>query len=105
MRLFRALRNRPAWLRVVFAGLLLCFALNTVAHVTHGHDPASVFATQVSCDHCLQFGHLADLPPVELEAQRRLDSSQPFLPANAAVRSQTVVLAAHPRGPPFLERA
>lgn len=89
---------------MAFAGLLLGFALNTIAHAAHAHDPASVFSTHVPCDHCLQFGHLADAPRNESEAPITLGTFQIILPASTVFGSQAVSLAARPRGPPSFER-
>lgn len=63
MRIFEWARRPPQWLRVILAGLLLAFALNSVAHVTHRHDATTASVTHsISCGYCVSFGGLADAP-------------------------------------------
>jgi hypothetical protein len=103
MRLFREIRNAPTWLRAALAALVLGFAVNTVAHAGHAHDPASVFSQHTSCEHCVQFGHLADAPSYAHEAPVATRSFRLALPEGDVVDSRTIWLSAKPRGPPLSE--
>src|ERR671911_630721 len=63
MRLLHLARRPPQWLRVILAGLLLAFAVNSIAHVTHRHDAAPSAATHsLACGYCLSFNGLVDGP-------------------------------------------
>jgi len=63
MRTFKLARRLPQWLRIALAGLLVAFALNSIAHVTHRHDAASASVTHsLACGYCAAFGGLADAP-------------------------------------------
>jgi hypothetical protein len=62
----------------------LVFALGSIAHATHTHDPASASTAQhAHCGHCVTFGSLADAPRIGLAApaqgliviERRSDDS------------------------------
>jgi hypothetical protein len=103
MRWFRNVRNPPTWLRAALVAFVLGFAINTVAHAGHAHDPASVFSQQTSCDHCVQFGHLVDAPNCAHEAPIAARSFRLALPAGDIVDSRAIWLSAKPRGPPLSE--
>jgi hypothetical protein len=61
MRLIELARRPPTWLRIAFAGLVLAFALNSIAHVTHRHEEIAGSATHaVACGYCFTFNGLAD---------------------------------------------
>lgn len=63
MRIFEFARKPPQWLRVVLAGLMLAFALNSVAHAAHTHDAKTTVAVAHSaCGYCATFGGLGDSP-------------------------------------------
>jgi hypothetical protein len=63
MRTFELARRLPQWLRIVLAGLLVAFALNSIAHVTHRHDATSAQLThKLACGYCATFVGLADAP-------------------------------------------
>ena len=63
VRMMHLARRPPQWLRVALAGLLLAFAVNSIAHVTHRHDAAPSSATHsFACGYCLSFNGLADAP-------------------------------------------
>jgi hypothetical protein len=102
MRLFALARRPPQWLRVALAGLLLGFALNSVAHVSHRHEATSTSASHsVTCNHCVSFGTLAGAPshshPPGLSQPIWLGvtATQVVLPA------QRLRSSAHPRAPPL----
>jgi hypothetical protein len=64
MSLFHLARKPPAWLRVALVGLLLAFALDSIAHVVHRHD-ASVQTSAThgpACGYCAAFDGLHDAP-------------------------------------------
>lgn len=103
MRLLRAIRNPPAWLRVALVAFVLGFALNTAAHAAHAHDPASVFSQHTSCEHCVQFGHFADGPSYAHEAPFLSVSFRCALSDHDAGDAHTIWLSAKPRGPPHFE--
>jgi hypothetical protein len=60
MRIFQIARQRSQCLRVLLAVLLLAFAINSIADVTHQHDTATT-PTQL-CAYCATFGGLGDVP-------------------------------------------
>lgn len=63
MRLLTMARRPPQWLRVALAGLMLAFALNSIAHVTHRHDAVTSSATHsLACGYCISFNGLVDAP-------------------------------------------
>jgi hypothetical protein len=103
MRWLHLVRRPPQWLRVALAGLLLAFAVNSIAHVTHRHDAApSTASHSFACCYCLSFNGLVDAPrhdhaplPVEHESFYLIVDSQ----APIARRPAT---SARPRAPPAL---
>ena len=102
MRLMHLARKPPQWLRVALAALLLAFAVNSIAHVTHRHDAAPSSTTHsLACGYCLSFNGLVDAPrhdhpPLAVEAESF------YLVANIetglALRTAT---SARPRAPPI----
>lgn len=64
MSLFHLARRPPAWLRVALVGLLLAFALDSIAHVVHRHDDTvQTSATHgPACGYCGAFDGLIDAP-------------------------------------------
>jgi hypothetical protein len=60
VRILHIARKPPQWLRVVLAGLLLAFAINSVADVAHRHD--TLTAPAHICGYCATFGSLTDAP-------------------------------------------
>ena len=95
------LARKPAqWLRVAIAGLLLAFALNSIAHLTHRHDPSASVTHSLACGYCATFGGLADAPHHYL-------SSLDFALAHVFIAAESSVdipirvrTSARPRGPP-----
>lgn len=63
MRIFQSFRKPSQWLRVALAGLLLAFALNSIAHAAHTHEATAPAATHVACGYCATFGSI-DAAPV-----------------------------------------
>ena len=62
MSTFRLARRPPRWLHAAFAALLVAFALNSIAHVTHRHDASASVTHSLACGYCATFGGLADAP-------------------------------------------
>jgi hypothetical protein len=102
MRLMHLARRPPQWLRVALAALLLAFAVNSIAHVTHRHDAAPSSATHsLACGYCLSFNGLADAPrhdhpPIEVEPESFYlvaNIETGFVPRTAT--------SARPRAPPI----
>jgi len=62
MRIFQIARKPPQWLRVVLAGLLLAFAINSVAHATHRHDRTTTAAHIATCGYSATFDSVSDVP-------------------------------------------
>jgi hypothetical protein len=99
MSAFLLARRPPQWLRVAIAGLLLAFALNSIAHLTHRHD-TSASVTHLACGYCATFGGLADAPQQSL-------SSLDFALAHVFIAAESsadipirVRTSARPRAPP-----
>jgi hypothetical protein len=103
MHLMHLARRPPKWLRVALAGLLLAFAVNSIAHVTHRHDAAPSSVTHsLACGYCLSFNGLADAPRheyaplvVERESFYLVADLKPWFPRRVAT-------SARPRAPPVL---
>ena len=62
MRIFKIARKPPQWLRVVLAGLLLAFAINSVAHAAHRHDRATTAAHIATCGYSATFDGVSGVP-------------------------------------------
>lgn len=62
MRPFGRHRVFPRRLQVLLAGLMLAFALNAIAHVSHTHDVSALTTSHLSCGYCAHFGGLAGTP-------------------------------------------
>lgn len=63
MRIFQLVRKPPQWLRVALAGLLLAFALNSIAHAAHTHDATTTtVVAHAACGYCATFGSVNDAP-------------------------------------------
>jgi hypothetical protein len=63
MSILHLARRPPAWLRVALVGLLLAFALDSIAHVVHRHDAVQTSATHgPACGYCAAFDGLVDAP-------------------------------------------
>jgi hypothetical protein len=101
MRLLYLARRPPQWLRVALAGLLLAFAVSSIAHVTHRHDAAPSSVTHsLACGYCLSFNGLADAPrhdQAPLVVERESFYLSPDSKAPVARRTAT---SARPRAPP-----
>ncbi len=54
---FELARKPKQWLRAALAGLLLAFAINSIAHVTHTHeqDKVSTVVHAAACGYCTTF--------------------------------------------------
>jgi hypothetical protein len=100
MRTFKLARRLPQFLRVALAGLLVAFALNSIAHVTHRHDSSASVTHSLACGYCATFGGLADAPRQCLSLAR-------FALAHVFVAAESVVdvpfrvrTSSRPRAPP-----
>jgi hypothetical protein len=103
MSIFHLARNPPAWLRVALVGLLLAFALDSVAHVVHRHDNVTTQAAAhgPACGYCAAFDGLVDAPkhdygPITATIVASYVAPVAQLPASVRPR-----LTAQPRGPPL----
>jgi hypothetical protein len=103
MRLLHLARRPPQWLRVALAALLLAFAVNSVAHVTHRHDAAPSSATHsLACGYCLSFNGLVDAPRHDHPALA-LNHGTFYLLADLQVWfAPRLATSARPRAPPVL---
>lgn len=74
-------RKPPQWLRVVLAGLLLAFALNSIAHAAHTHETTAPTAVHAACGYCATFGSVHDAPvyahSLPIPALTLIESSDP----------------------------
>ncbi len=103
MRLLHLARRPPQWLRVALAALLLAFAVNSVAHVTHRHDAAPSSATHsLACGYCLSFNGLVDAPRHD-HPPLALNHGTFYLLADLQVWfAPRLATSARPRAPPAL---
>jgi hypothetical protein len=103
MRLMHLARRPPQWLRVCLAALLLAFAVNSIAQVTHRHDAAPSSATHsLACGYCLSFNGLAGAPHYD-HAPLVVEHESFYLAADCtAPVARRPVTAARPRAPPAL---
>jgi hypothetical protein len=81
--------------------LVLGFGINTIAHVTHGHDATTLSSHHLSCGYCLYFGNLADTPRHLYAAAPATTHIYVVAQSQDNVRSRTPDLAAQPRAPPL----
>src|SRR5687767_3233807 len=101
-RLSHLIRSRPQWLRVALAGLLLTFALNSIAHVTHRHDAAPSSALHsLACGYCISFGGLADAPRHGCAPPLIEHASAPVAEGFETWIVRRLTTTARPRAPPL----
>lgn len=102
MRIFHLARTPPQWLRIAFAALMLAFALNSIAHVTHQHDAAHVsIAHHAVCGYCVTLGSLAGEPGHTFSIQKP-SPAEGIPTATVIVRLPThPETSARPRAPPI----
>lgn len=100
MRIFQLARKSPQWLRVVLAGLLLAFALNSVAHAAHTHDATTVTVAHSACSYCATFGGLGGVPvyahTLPIPALTPIEALDP----RDVVIACRATFSAQPRAPP-----
>ena len=102
MPVFEFVRRPPQWLRVVFAAMLLAFALNSIAHVAHQHDASPTTAAHsLACNYCASFGALGDAPRHTYAEPAQEHRVGPAAPPVSIVRSVELASSAHPRAPPL----
>jgi hypothetical protein len=102
MSIFHLARRPPAWLRVALVGLLLAFALDSIAHVVHQHDDSvqTLGAHGPACAYCAAFDGLVDAPKqsyAPVTAALAAGVVPPLATASVAFRR---IPTAQPRGPP-----
>lgn len=103
MSALHSLRRSPRPLRIALAALLAAFALNSIAHVTHRHDNASVAQTadSLACGYCVVFDGLVDSPQhTYLARSSILDLGPTASPTGRALPRKRQTLA-NPRAPPI----
>jgi hypothetical protein len=101
MRLIELARRPPTWLRIAFAGLVMAFVLNSIAHVTHRHDENVGNATHlVACGYCLAFNGLADAPANPALCLNASVCDEPVLIAGSTPRIFRAPSSSQPRAPP-----
>jgi hypothetical protein len=101
MSAFLLARRPPRWLRAAVAGLLLAFALNSIAHLTHRHDAPASVTHSLACGYCVAFDGLADMPRhghPQPEAEQAGALIAPAVEVPYALRPRT---SARPRAPPL----
>lgn len=102
MRFNNLARTPPQWLRVCLAALLLAFALNSIAHVTHRHDPSARAATHsLACGYCISFDGIADGPRHNYIPPAVEHASVYVAPASVAAIAYRPASSARPRAPPL----
>jgi hypothetical protein len=103
MRLLHLARRPPQWLRVALAALLLAFAVNSIAHVTHRHDAAPSSATHsLACGYCLSFNGLIDAPRHDHAPLAVAHDSSYFSADFEGTFAPRPATSARPRAPPVL---
>jgi len=102
MSVLELARRPPGWLRAVLASLLIAFAINAVAHVSHWHETAAPSAVHsLACGYCASFGALADAPRhVASLPPATCIGHLPQCPAEI-VRVDGLKTSARPRAPPI----
>lgn len=103
MAVMRLTRRRPQWLRAAIAGLLLAFALNSLAHATHRHDDARPTAVlhAVACGYCVSFGGLVDAPRHGCSSRIAEYSPAPVSADIETPAARPFTTSARPRAPPL----
>lgn len=88
-------------MRVALAAMLLAFATNSIAHVTHRHEAKTASATHsLACGYCASFGSLADAPKHTHALPPREQTSAPIAPSLVAAIAVFPQTSAQPRAPP-----
>ena len=102
MSLLHLARNPPRWLRVALAGLMLAFALNSIAQVTHRHEVTAAGQLHSAlCGFCISFDHMTPTPADRpLTIVPAYGSEQPAA-APGIVVSRFARTSAQPRAPPI----
>jgi hypothetical protein len=101
MSLLHLARNPPRWLRAALASLLLAFALNSLAHVTHRHE-ATAASPQHSalCGYCISFDSMTPGPANGLPATVTQYAAERIAVAPSLVVSRFARTCAQARAPP-----
>jgi hypothetical protein len=101
MHLFQLARNPPQWLRVALVSLMLAFALNSIAHVTHRHDATIGHQLHSApCGYCISFDHMTPAPASRALAIVPLFAAESPSRAPTLVAARFSLTAAQPRAPP-----
>jgi hypothetical protein len=101
MRIFQFARKPPLWLRVALAGLLLAFAINSIADVAHRHDGTTLSAHASKCGYCATFGGLSAAPSYSSSVTTASIVSFVTPVPRFALIAREPVSHAQPRAPPF----
>lgn len=102
MHIFYLARRQSHWLRVALAGLLLVFALDSVAHTGHAHGAEKTPVEHtVACGYCATFGALTETSSVGgYVPSVRYGDAVPFVSFNNAI-DRRPAHRARPRAPPL----
>lgn len=103
MPVFQLARRPTHWVRVALVALVLAFAINSIAHVTHQHDDASTTSVthSLACSYCASFGSLADAPKHTYSLPGRKQIVAPVASIVAAAIAASPQTSAQPRAPPL----
>jgi hypothetical protein len=102
MSIFQIARKPPQWLRVVLAGLLLAFAINSMAHAAHRHDAKTTAAHIATCGFSATFDNITDVPAFSITIEAAPAESH-LVPIVAVGRVSCRPLThAQPRAPPAI---
>jgi hypothetical protein len=104
MPVFELARRPTHWVRVALVAMLLAFAINSIAHVSHQHDDPGTTASvahSVACGYCASFGSLADAPKHTYSLPGHEQPRTPVATIVAAAISALPQTSAQPRAPPL----
>ncbi|HEY0939357.1 MAG TPA: hypothetical protein VGE08_04595 [Steroidobacter sp.] len=98
----KSIARPPAWLRIALVGLLLAFAVDSVAHVVHQHDNTvkTLGAHAPACGYCAAFDGLIDAPKQSYSATTAMVFAGYVAPVAVRAVSLRPILAAQARAPP-----
>ncbi len=101
MSLLHLARNPPRWLRVALASLMLAFALNSIAQVTHRHEASRASQLHSApCGYCISFDNMTPAPADRPLAIVPAYAVERLAVAPITVVSRSVPTYTQPRAPP-----
>lgn len=102
MFIFHLARRPSAWLRVALVGLLLAFAVDSIAHVVHRHDDTvkTLGAHGPACGYCATFDGLIDAPKQNYAPLAEIIVTRYVAPVTSAPVPFRPAVSAQPRAPP-----